>query len=353
VAGEYSVLHTGTALSVAWTRLLDFAGPSGIVAAVEGLAAVRALEPDPLPGRDAAYRPGSAVLSPLRFPGAKRRLVGYVADVLASNHLSPELFVEPFAGGASVALQLLSDGVVGSVGLVDRDPLIASFWKVALFDTAWLLDQVDAVPLDLATWRSHKGGAPSSDRARALTCLYLNRTSFSGILASQAGPIGGTRRPFDADYFGCRFPRATLRRRLELVRDLGDRVRFVWNLDWHQALGRVRALQKADRLPQSVFYYLDPPFFAKADRLYRHYFSDRDHIRLRDTLVGMPADTEPWLLSYDSLPDVQSLYGESSRLVSIQRFYTTSRLIAHQPMFAEAVVTNLDVCPKPRVVVRR
>jgi DNA adenine methylase len=278
--------------------------------------------------------------------------VGYVADVLAANGLSPELFVEPFAGGASVALQLLSDGVVESIGLVDRDPWIASFWKVAIFDTAWLIDQVEAVPLDLQTWRKHKTGAPTTDRERALTCLYLNRTSFSGILASRAGPIGGTRREFDPAYFGCRFPRQTLKRRLELVEGLRPHVKFVWNVDWHQAVGRIRHLQSRSRLPASAFYYFDPPFFAKAERLYRRFFTPAEHLRLRNALVHMPAETEPWLLSYDSLPDVQRLYGESSRLVSIQRFYTTSRLVAHQPVFAEAVVTNLAECPKPRMVVK-
>jgi len=41
------------------------------------------------------------VLSPLRYPGGKRRLAPYVAAALAENDLRPDLFVEPYAGGAA------------------------------------------------------------------------------------------------------------------------------------------------------------------------------------------------------------------------------------------------------------
>jgi DNA adenine methylase len=281
-------------------------------------------------------------------------LVGYIADILRANSLQPELFVEPFAGGASVSLQLLSDGVVHAVGLIDRDPRIAAFWRVAVTDTDWLIDQVRSVPLNLATWRRYREIGNEGDRERALACLYLNRTSFSGILARRAGPLGGTRRPFDAEYFGCRFPRATLERRLRQVGELRDRVSFVWCLDWHQAIGRIRSMQRRGRLPRDVAYYLDPPFFTKADRLYSFFFDDHGHRRLRDVLVAMEPEQEPWILSYDSLPSVRELYESDQRqVVSIERFYTTSRLSGSHPIFAEAVVTNLRACPPARPLALR
>lgn len=57
-----------------------------------------------------------AVLSPLRYPGGKRRLMPYVAAALSANGLEPDLFVEPFAGGASVALELLATEKVRRIG---------------------------------------------------------------------------------------------------------------------------------------------------------------------------------------------------------------------------------------------
>jgi DNA adenine methylase len=306
-----------------------------------------------MPGERRAYVAGLPVVSPLRYPGSKRRLVPYVADVLAANSLRPELFVEPFAGGASVALQLLSDGAVQQIGIVDKDPLIAGFWRCVFWDTEWLIDQIRSVALTLEMWRKLKHSQPRTDRERALACLFLNRTSFSGILAPTAGPLGGTRQ-FDPTFFACRFPRATLERRVRRAANLKDRVAFVWQLDWNQAVGRIRFLQRRDHLPRGVFYYVDPPFFFKAERLYRFHFQPHHHRRLRDVLLEMDPSREPWLLSYDSLPEVQRLYGAlRSKIVTVQRFYTVSRLINNHPIFAEAIVTNLAECPEPRELVHR
>ncbi|HEX8231002.1 MAG TPA: effector-associated domain EAD1-containing protein [Chloroflexia bacterium] len=61
------------------------------------------------PARLAVDREEVSIVSPLRYPGSKRRLAGYIEATLRINNLRPALFVEPFAGGASVALQLLTD----------------------------------------------------------------------------------------------------------------------------------------------------------------------------------------------------------------------------------------------------
>src|SRR4051794_15391349 len=80
------------------------------------------------PGSVAAlHRDEVSILSPLRYPGSKRRLGGYIKETLKINGLRPALLVEPFAGGASVCLQLLNDGAVDQIGLIDKDPLVAAF----------------------------------------------------------------------------------------------------------------------------------------------------------------------------------------------------------------------------------
>src|SRR5690348_5041293 len=90
----------------------------------------------------ALERETTSILSPLRYPGSKRRLAGYIQKTLQLNNLHPSLFVEPFAGGASVALQLLNNNMVDTIGLIDRDPLVAAFWEAVFFDTEWLLEQI-------------------------------------------------------------------------------------------------------------------------------------------------------------------------------------------------------------------
>ena len=136
-------------------------------------------------------RTGVSILSPLRYPGAKRRLAGYIERVVVLNRLRPALFVEPFAGGASVALQLLNNRVVERIGLIERDPLVAAFWQTVFSDADWLVEQVETVEVTLERWYDYKRGVPTDTRGRALACLFLNRTSFSGILVQHQARMSG------------------------------------------------------------------------------------------------------------------------------------------------------------------
>jgi hypothetical protein len=68
-------------------------------------------------------------ISPLRYPGGKRKLAPFIADLITRAGLEVELLVEPFAGGAAVAISLLESGHVQSIALADADPLVAAFWK--------------------------------------------------------------------------------------------------------------------------------------------------------------------------------------------------------------------------------
>src|SRR5512133_1726247 len=172
------------------------------------------------------FERGRPVLSPLRYPGGKRRLVPYVAAALKANDLRPDLLVEPFAGGASVALELLAFGFVKRIALGDLDPFIGAFWETVFDDTEWLCRQVESVPLDLTTWERMKTTNFTGRRNRAFACLYLNRTSFNGTLHSRAGPIGGKNAASSYE-IGCRFPRERIVQRIRACAALADRVELV------------------------------------------------------------------------------------------------------------------------------
>ena len=280
-----------------------------------------------------------SILSPLRFPGSKRRLAGYIARTLELNRLQPELLVEPFAGGASVALRLLNDGLVKRIGLADRDPLVASFWKTVFYDADWLVQKVRSIDVTLERWEQLKRRIPTDTRGQALACLFLNRTSFSGILAPNAGPIGGKKQESAYD-IACRFPRDTLEKRIRQAEGLSDRVAFVWNVSWPRCLQLVASMQAAHSLPGDTFWYLDPPFFARADRLYRYFFLEDEHVRLRNALLSLK---DNWMLSYDSLAEVGRLYQAARQPTHVEALYSTSSN-GHVPM-KEAIVTNLRSVP--------
>lgn len=60
-------------------------------------------------------------------------------------------------------------------------------------------------------------------------------------------------------------------------------------------MARIRKEQNAKKLTKDkLFFYFDPPFFEKADDLYRYYFTPEDHTKLRDALLVL---TDKWILS--------------------------------------------------------
>jgi DNA adenine methylase len=266
----------------------------------------------PLPAapkpRQAAQDPYKRLLlSPLRYPGAKRQLAPFFVDLLAAQPARLGTFVEPLAGGASVSLHLAAAGLVDRVVLGERDKLLHAFWWTAAFDTDWLVNALPDVNVTLAQWDAYRASPGSSRRDRALACLFLNRTSFSGILFERAGPIGG-RAQTGVNTIGVRWTVETLQRRLRAVGKLADegkidavrRGTYSATINW--------ALQRHGT--DNTLIYLDPPFYAKAQTLYRHSFDSAAHRRLARYLRQLDAH---WVLSYDAHPEVVALYRDGEQ----------------------------------------
>ncbi len=57
--------------------------------------------------------------TPLRYPGGKGKLAPFVKRVIATNQLMDGEYVEPFAGGAAVALELLFHEYVTRIHIND------------------------------------------------------------------------------------------------------------------------------------------------------------------------------------------------------------------------------------------
>jgi DNA adenine methylase len=248
------------------------------------------------------------------------------------------LFVEPFAGGASVALELAHSELVDQIGLADSDPWIASFWKTVFWDSEWLIAQVEHAEVTLDAWQALKNEAPYGRRKEAWACLFLNRTSYNGALHRRAGPIGG--KAGSSDYsLDCRFPRKTIIRRIRACAALADdgRVAFVKRAAALQVVQDARHIATADN--KKLFFYLDPPFWSKSQWLYRHSFSAPDHADLANQLRLMP---EQWLLSYDPAPEIEKLYGpHDARIATIELLYAASPKAAA----SELVISTLSQLP--------
>jgi len=270
--------------------------------------------------------------SPLRYPGSKHQLSRYVQDVLELNRLHPTLYVEPFVGGASVALHMLQLPSVEQVILMDADPWVASFWQTLFFDTTWLIEQVQAVEITMERWWQFKNARPETVREQALTLLFLSRTNYSGILEGRVGPIGGKEQRSAYD-IACRFPRATLIRRIEQIATYRDKIRGIWACSWDDGVARLLELQQAGEVSCNAFWYCDPPYYGPR-KLYRYEFSDTDHRQLRDFLMALQ---QPWLLSYDVAPVIRELYA-GAQVREIEWRYSSVRSRGRELLISNSLI---------------
>ena len=156
-------------------------------------------------------------LSPLRYPGGKSLLAQFVAEVMGRLP-NIEHYMEPFAGGAGVALRLLFYNHVSSVTIGDSDPAVATFWRCAVHQSEGLIEKVENCHVDIDAWHAQyevltdPGGHDDLDLGFAT--FFLNRTNRSGIL--RARPIGGLQQdgPWRLD---CRFNKSDLVSRLHSI----------------------------------------------------------------------------------------------------------------------------------------
>ena len=279
----------------------------------------------------------TATRSILRYPGSKARFVPFIEETIRLNKYKFDVFCEPFCGGASVSISLLERGIVDTIALNDADPLVSSLWDTVFSPIygEWLADQVKKIPFSLAEWDYQKSLIPTSPREAALKCLFLNRTSFNGILY-HSGPVGGRnqeKRTLDA-----RFNREKIADRIIELSKLSDRVVSVSNNDWKSFSDRINKKYLA-------FFYFDPPYYHKAETLYGYYFVSEDHIKLNKYLAGFPAK---WILSYDDVPEIRDIYRcYKNRTRVIDNTYSAHPIGGTSRVGRELFFTNLLELPCP------
>ena len=271
------------------------------------------------------------VKSPLRYPGSKQKFARTLSDIISKNKISPDLFIEPFSGGASISLYFLQTNLVKNIALIEKDPLIASLWKTIFFDSEWLVKKIKNLDITIDKWRYFKNYNPRTIRNKALKCLFLNRTNFSGIL--KAGPIGGQKQ-ISQYKIDCRFNKCNIINRIEVLSKYKDKVLFIEEGDYEDILKN-----KQNILPKNTFIYFDPPYVNKAKALYNFYFNDADHVRLKNYIKNLKCN---WLLSYDYEPPISKLYENFSNTGFFDIIYTSSAN-KHRPKKKEFLSSNLNL----------
>lgn len=276
-------------------------------------------------------------ISPLRYPGGKAMLTSYVSGVIEENFLSGCTLYEPYAGGASVSLELLRLGFISDAVLVERDPLVYAFWWCVFNETDQLCRAIERCEVSLDTWYKlqprRQIDNPFEGRFSltqlGLAGLFFNRTNFSGIIG--AGPIGGETQASKYK-IDCRFNKEKIIRQIQFIASFTGKV----SVNFGDAIDFLK--KKSKKISSGFsFVYVDPPYYVQGRRLYRHSYAESDHVRLASYIRSRPY---PWLLSYDDHPRIRELYASSQ----VQPIYLDYKVKSNRTA-QELVISNLVIPP--------
>lgn len=241
------------------------------------------------------------IYSPLRYPGGKGRLTPLIKLLIEKTGHFGGVYIEPFAGGAGVALNLLVEDCVSDIVINDLDKGVYSFWRSVIDCTDRFVEDIMNVPLTMEEWRRQKKIRQENEGRYSyelgFATFYLNRTNRSGIIGG--GVIGGNNQ--DGKWrMDARFNRHEL---AEKVRELARRRNniHVYNKDVISLINRYVTGRYGN-----CFIYFDPPYYDKGGRLYLNHFEHDDHERL--SLEIKRIKDFDWVMTYDDNEEITKMY---------------------------------------------
>jgi DNA adenine methylase len=244
------------------------------------------------------------IVSPLRYPGGKGTLYPFFVELLKRNELNNIQYYEPYAGGASVALSLLSLNLASEVILNDADYHIYCFWYSLLNENERFIDKIQSTKVSIKTWKKIKGVYKEPQKYSVFevgfSTFYLNRCNRSGIIAG-AGPIGGYKQ--DGKWrLDARFNKKNLIARIADIGKLKERI-SIKNMD---AIDFLKKKLPHGRARENILVYIDPPYISAGKRLYLNYYLKADHKKLADYLLKQVK--LKWVVTYDNATIIKKLY---------------------------------------------
>lgn len=241
--------------------------------------------------------------SPLRYPGGKNKLSAFLAKICIDNSIHNH-YVEPYAGGASVALFLLLEGYVSKITINDKDRSIFAFWYSVKNNCEELCNLIDKTETTIENWHKQKEIQKQKEVVDLLTLgfstLFLNRTNRSGII--KGGVIGGVNQ--EGNYkIDCRYNKEDIKRRIRLISKYGSDIE-IHNDD---AIDLIDKIQLTATNKGTIFYF-DPPYYLKADQLYMNHYMDEHHKGVSDKIKSI--NNVHWIVSYDDNINIEKLYSD-------------------------------------------
>lgn len=238
--------------------------------------------------------------SPLRYPGGKGKLEPFMELLIKQTGHFGGTYVEPFAGGAGIALELLEKEIVNEIVINDLDKGIYSFWRAILTETNRFIDDIRNVELTVNEWNRQRQVIDDCRRYSyelGFATFYMNRTNRSGII--KGGVIGGMEQA-GIWKMNARFNREGLIERINKIAEKKRRI-HLYNKDVNSFV-----LNYLPRYQQNAFVYFDPPYFEKGKQLYLNFFSYNDHVRI-ERMINDHVNCD-WVITYDDVQEIADIY---------------------------------------------
>ena len=241
--------------------------------------------------------------SPLRYPGGKTWLVPHIRAWLKTIEPTPDLLIEPFAGGGIVSLTAVMEGLVQRSLMAEIDADVAAFWKAALHHNDEMIAKVRQFDSELTYDAVQRIADQSSDNIveQGFRALVLNRTRRGGILADGASLI---RSGENGHGLASRWYPETIAQRLGAIAEHAGRIEL-------RETDGVELLRETliSVEPSRTVVFIDPPYTSGGKRaglrLYNH--SDVDHARLFSIIAECGAD---FLMTYNESTEILELIGK-------------------------------------------
>ncbi len=239
--------------------------------------------------------------SPFRYPGGKTWFVPVFRRWMQSLSSKPKLLIEPFAGGATIALTAVCENWVDHALIVELDPDVAAVWQVIESGDALLLaDCILAFDLTYENVKTELNKEATSTLGRAFKTILKNRTFHGGILAPGSGLIKAGEA---GKGLASRWYPETLAKRFTALHQVRHRL----TVECRDCMP-VLANYKDDA--QAV-YFVDPPYTAggksAGKRLYAYF--DLNHTNLFDACSNLAGD---FLMTYDDAAEVHDLIRQNA-----------------------------------------
>ena len=263
--------------------------------------------------------------SPLRYPGGKYKLYPYVSRLVQENDCTT--YIEPFCGGAAIALGLLFDRIVKKVIINDYDYTIYCFWDSILHRTNEFVQMIQNTDVTLEKWHKQKLIRENIEDYDSLqigfSTFFLNRTNRSGII-DKSGPIGGLQQLGDYP-IDCRFNKMRLIEQISKIAEHRDHIE-IYNMEALDFIEEV-VLKK-----RKSFIFFDPPYYGKGSGLYTNFYTHGDHVNLANTILEK-LKKRCWIVTYDNVNQIKAMYAKTSSIEFRLQYTLQSKRLGSEVMF--------------------